>query len=134
MPAASSETGSAEVFVASMVSSPDQFVEPVENLLFQLQIFDGGLNHQIHVAQRNFGGRGENPVHAIARLARREDVALDAIAINFGDAAHAARHLFRVDVAQNDRQAARAQPLRDARAHHAGADDGGSQDRRRACL
>ena len=49
---------SAEVFVARIVSSPAAASSFAENFLLQRHVFHGGFNHEVHVAQRHFGGGG----------------------------------------------------------------------------
>ena len=56
-------------------------------------------------------------------------MAFGAVVVELGDGGHALRHLFRVEIAENDRQLAGAEPLRNAGAHHAGTDDRGARDR-----
>ena len=72
--------------------------------------------------------RRDNARAAFLRLLVAHQAALDRFAVGFLDPGQAAIEHLDADVAQDDRHAARAEPLRDARAHHARADDGGVHD------
>ena len=99
-----------------------------ENFLFDLELFRGGLDHDLHVAQRHWLRRSDNARPAFLCLGLVHQAALHRVGVSLVDVREAAIDRRRIDVAQDNRNAARAKPLRDPRAHDAGADHGRVHD------
>ena len=103
-----------------------QLAKLLENLFLQIHFLHRRLDDQINVAQRRFGRARENAVQTGAGFKFRDQMPFHALLVELSHTGHSFGDLLRVDVTQNHGQAARAEPLCDACAHHACADDRGA--------
>ena len=99
-----------------------------ENLLFDLELFRGGFDHDLHVAHHSRLRGSDDAGATFLRLRLVHQAALHRVGVSLLDVGQAAIDRRGIDVAQDDRNAARAEPLRDAGAHDAGADHGGMRN------
>ena len=107
------------------VSVVDFRVEVVEDGSFDFDLLGGRLDHHLHLPHRAGIGGGDNTRAALLRFLLAHQAALDRFGIGLLDPGQAAIEQLAADVAQDHGHAARAEPLRDARAHHTRTDDGG---------
>ena len=95
-----------------------------ENLLLDVDLFRSGFDYERDIAQFHRRSRSNDPRATLFRFFFRHQTALHRVSVNLFDVGQTAVEQFAVHVAQNHGHAACAQPLRDTRAHHAGADHG----------
>ena len=99
-----------------------------KDFFFDLDFFGGRLDHNLNIAQFHRRGRGHNAGAAFLRFLFRHQTALYGVGVSFFDIREAVIDLLPRDIAQDHRNATRAEPLRNARTHDAGADHGSVHD------
>ena len=96
-----------------------------ENFFFDFEFFRGGFDHDLHVAHRHRRGGSNDAGPAFLRFFVAHQSALHRVGVGLVDIGEAAIDRRGIDIAQNNRDAARAEPLRDTGTHHARADNCG---------
>src|SRR4029077_16607450 len=93
-----------------------------EDLSFDFQFLRGRFDYNLDIAHFNRRAGGNDAGSSFLSFLFRHDSTLDGLGIRFLDLGETVRQFFRSHVAQNYRNSARAEPLRDAAAHYPRAD------------
>ncbi len=99
-----------------------------KDLFLDLHLFRGGFDRNSDVAHFDMLSRSDDARATLLRLFRGHQPTLDRVAVGLLDVGEAAVELLGTDIAQDHRDTARAEPLRDPGAHDARADDRGVRD------
>src|SRR4030095_11307807 len=91
-----------------------------EKFLLDLHLLRSRFNYELHVPQLHWRSGATNPGPTLFSLFLSHQTALYAVGIDFFNVRQSAIDLFARDVAQDHSDATGTEPLRDARAKHAG--------------
>src|SRR6266567_4557369 len=92
-----------------------------KDLFFDLDLFRGGLDDKLHIAQFHWCGGGHDPGATLLRFFLAHQAPLHSVSVSSLDIGQTAVDLLPGYIAENHSDYMRAEPLRDTRTHYAGA-------------